>query len=113
MITVDYTNQGCDDPVHNPEDRRTIMTAYMDLLRPLPPLVERDLARFYAHFAYLWEEEFEVIQQDHDPWSDKNELKDRLEKYVMGERYESMYAGGQEEPVPCDWDHVYQTGPLW
>ncbi|KAK3899792.1 hypothetical protein C8A05DRAFT_36575 [Staphylotrichum tortipilum] len=33
------------------------------------------------------------------PWSEKKGLKDRLERFVMGARYESIYAEGEEEPA--------------
>ena len=46
-------------------------------------------------------------------WGEKKALKDRLERYVMGDRYGSLYADGKAEPVPSDWDPVYFTGFLW
>lgn len=78
-----------------------------------PRLVELGLARFYAHFPYPWEGGLESIPEFHSPWRDKKALKERLERYVMGARYESLYADGKEEPVPSDWDRVYHTGFLW
>jgi hypothetical protein len=49
----------------------------------------------------------------YDPWFDKRDLKERLERYVMGARYESQYADGREEPGPSDWDELYFAGFQW
>jgi hypothetical protein len=109
MIAVDMTNQGNDVDLRSIEEHRTILKAYEGLVKPLPQLAERGLARFYAHFAYPWMES----PGPYPEWSEKKALKDSLERFVMGARYETMYAEGEGEPVPCDWDHMYHFGPYW
>ncbi|KAK4156196.1 hypothetical protein C8A00DRAFT_12854 [Chaetomidium leptoderma] len=89
------------------EEGKTVMTAYMNLLRPLTRLAEGGLARFYAHFPYPWEwtEESRTRRLNDPYWVLREEeaLKERAERYVMGHRYESLYANGREEPGRSDW----------
>lgn len=89
-----------------------IMKAYMDLLQPLVPLANDDgLARFYAHLAYPWECTEESKIRDRNDlvwlWREKVALKKRVERYVMGGRYKSLYTNDREEPKLGDWHAMY------
>jgi len=102
-------------PIEEGEGDR-IYTAYMDLLQPLRQLAEghNGIARFYANFPYPWEwtlEDFRHLDLGWPPrwrWLDdkKRELKESAERQVMGDRYDSLYANGVEEPKPSLWQHV-------
>ncbi|EAQ91883.1 predicted protein [Chaetomium globosum CBS 148.51] len=103
-----------------PEEAATQLGAYTALLRPLQRLAEPPgLARFYAHFQYPWETApwDLALYQPPGPWYDpcfhKRDLKERLERYVMGARYESLYADGRKEPGPSDWDYMYFADRPW
>jgi hypothetical protein len=76
------------------EDGDTIMTAYMDLMRPLTRLAGDGLGRFYASFPYPWEltEESRTRDMNETGWlrAEEEALKERAERYVMGHRYESL-----------------------
>ena len=104
------------------EEAAALLRAYRDLLRPLRGLAAPPgLARFYGHFRYPWQRPmYDIMPGEpprrgpwHDPWFDKRDLKERLERYVMGARYESQYADGREEPGPSDWDELYFAGFQW
>ncbi|KAH6649300.1 hypothetical protein F5144DRAFT_624540 [Chaetomium tenue] len=102
------------------EEAATQLRAYRALLRPLQRLAEPPgLARFYAHFQYPWDTApwDLALYQAPGPWYDplfhKRDLKERLERYVMGARYESLYADGREEPGPSDWDDMYFADRPW
>jgi hypothetical protein len=113
LVVMDTSNGAPQPPRITTEEGGALMKAYMDLLRPLPRLAELGLAGFYAHFPYPWEGAPEPnVREERNPrwvWGAKKALKDRLERYVMGGRYESLYADGKE-PVPSDWDLVYFDG---
>jgi hypothetical protein len=91
------------------EEGGTIMAAYMDLLQPLRQLASDGLARFFVYFPYPWgltkESKARNLSFTDVGWEAREEeaLKERAERYVMGHRYESLYAGGKEEPKPSDW----------
>jgi hypothetical protein len=98
-----------------PEEAAALLSAYADLVRPLQKLAAEPagLARFYAHFRYPRERSWADVPNEpprpgpwYDPWLEKKYLKERLERYVMGARYESLYEDGREEPAPSDWDHM-------
>lgn len=98
------------------EEGETVMTAYMDLLRPLTGLADRGLGRFYAHFPYPWElTEESRIRRLHDQdwadwvWVEREALKKRAEHYVMSHRYDSLYANGRKEPELSDWYVIYYS----
>ena len=119
------------------EEIAALLKVYADLVRPLRGLAEPPgLARFYAHFRYPQERFLDAILNDliyiddddddddeiteprrrgpwYDPWLHKEDLKERLERYVMGARYESLYADGREEPGPSHWDDMYFDGRAW
>jgi hypothetical protein len=53
------------------EERDAVMTAYMDLVRPVTRLAEGGLAQFFAHFPYPWEcTEEPKIRHLQDPLAD-------------------------------------------
>lgn len=84
----------------------TIMRSFEELLRSMKPLVDNGLARFYAHLPYPWrlvgkpqpyfERLFWVMAQE-------RALKERAERFVMGDRYGKLYANGGEEPRLSFW----------
>ncbi|KAH6854821.1 hypothetical protein B0I37DRAFT_363110 [Chaetomium sp. MPI-CAGE-AT-0009] len=74
----------------------SIMQSYMDILRPLRKLAEgpNGLARVHVDFRYPWQNtEASMRREDHDYpyWLDrkKRETNDGLERYVMGDRYDT------------------------
>jgi hypothetical protein len=90
------------------------MNAYMDLLAPLVPLAAEDgLARFFAWLASPWQctPESQARRRDGSSWSGEEEavVKERAERFVMGARYESLYANGREEPPLGDWDFMFYS----
>ncbi|KAK3301855.1 uncharacterized protein B0T15DRAFT_325389 [Chaetomium strumarium] len=93
------------------EEGDMMMTAYMDLMRPLKRLADDGLARFYAHFPYPWAFTEELRYRrftEGDPLEpERLALKKRAEQYVMGHRYERLYANGREEPRLSDWYEPY------
>ncbi|KAK4039669.1 hypothetical protein C8A01DRAFT_16402 [Parachaetomium inaequale] len=100
------------------EEAAALLRAYADLVRPLRGLAAEPpgLARFYAHFRYPRERPWGDVPNEpprpgpwFDPWLHKKDLKERLERYVMGARYESLYADSREEPAPSDWDEMSFT----
>ncbi len=90
------------------EEATALLRAYADFVRPLRGFGELPgLARFYAHFRYPRERPCDTARHPwrgpwYDPWLHKRNLRERLERYVMGARYESLYADGREEPRPSD-----------
>jgi hypothetical protein len=91
----------------------TIYKAYMDLLQPLKQLAEgpNSLARFYADLSYPWKWTEESRNRGWDWLRDKKrELKKRVERHVMGDRYGSLYKDGKKEPEKSRWQQVYPYG---
>ncbi|EAQ87180.1 predicted protein [Chaetomium globosum CBS 148.51] len=88
----------------------TIMKAHMALLRPLTHLAHNGLARFYANFIYpwLWTEESQVRNYKSD-WTEieNRKIKESAERYVMGDRYEGLYASNKKEPERSSWEYSY------
>jgi hypothetical protein len=82
----------------------TLLEAYLHLSQPLAALGNDGLARFYARFPYPWECTKESLARYYKPegrgWLRPKEaaIKERVERYVMGDRYESLYANGKKEP---------------
>ncbi|KAH6840585.1 hypothetical protein B0I37DRAFT_437911 [Chaetomium sp. MPI-CAGE-AT-0009] len=92
-----------------------LFEAHLNLLQPLASLGKDGLARFYARFPYPWEcTEENDARRNRDPkfWKwlrgQEEALKERAERYVMGERYESLYANGREEP-----ELPHSSGERW
>ncbi|KAK4140578.1 uncharacterized protein C8A04DRAFT_14835 [Dichotomopilus funicola] len=96
------------------EEAKAVLIAYIKILVwPLRGLAAEPLglARFYASFRYpqLGPRRYRPSIMPgpwYDPFLRKRDLKERLERYVMGSRYESLYADGRTEPMPSDWDHM-------
>ncbi|KAH6622591.1 hypothetical protein F5144DRAFT_334135 [Chaetomium tenue] len=83
-----------------------IMRSFQGLLKSLKPLADNGLARFYAHIPYPWrfvgEPQPYMARWD---WVSAQEraLKERAERFIMGDRYEEQYANGSEEPRLSFW----------
>jgi hypothetical protein len=91
-------------------DADTIARAHVGLALSLRPLANNGLARFYTHLPYPWEftvgvraRNERILQTD----KRKKEIKERVERYVMGNRYEELYANGRKEPEPSFWHWDY------
>jgi hypothetical protein len=89
-----------------------IMKAHMAILRPLTQLAHNGLARFYANFIYpwLWTEEIQS-REYYERWDclegRKRETKELAERYVLGDRYEDLYANNKKEPEPSFWEDFH------
>ena len=88
--------------------------AYMNLVRPLRQLAEgpNALAKFYASLPYPWEQtEASKIRGRGDNWywlhKEVRELRERTERLVMGDRYDSLYAVNKEAPEVSLWEDIY------
>ncbi|KAK3295062.1 uncharacterized protein B0H64DRAFT_402507 [Chaetomium fimeti] len=109
-----YDAPGGDNPIITAAEGAIVHRAYMDLLQPLKQLAEGTdgLSRFYADLRYPWErtaESLEARPEDDEPnWfrEEKKALKKTAERYVMGDRYDSVYANDKEEPKHSLWQHV-------
>ncbi|KAH6855812.1 hypothetical protein B0I37DRAFT_63368 [Chaetomium sp. MPI-CAGE-AT-0009] len=114
VVVMDESNGASDrTDVATAEEAAALLRGYADFVRPFRGR-GLGLARFYAHFRYPWQKPLDVVISEpgrrgpwYDPQLQKRELKERLERYVMGARYESMYGDGREEPEPSDWDQMY------
>jgi hypothetical protein len=105
------TIYGHPEPEATVAEGDTIHRAYMDLLQPLKQLAEGQnrLAAFHADLPYPWQWTYESRNRENlCEWlrDRKRELKRTAERLVMGDRYESMYADGKEEPEQSLWQHV-------
>ncbi|KAK4098075.1 hypothetical protein N658DRAFT_455828 [Parathielavia hyrcaniae] len=107
----------CDSPrvykwIIPESDAHSIASAHMELARSLRPLARNGLARFYVHLPYLW---FYTVPTDiwnrnerhSQKWQREREIKERVERYVMGDRYGELYANGREEPPRSYWETCY------
>ena len=84
----------------------TIGKAHMAIVRSLKPLADNGLARFYAHLPHPWAMmERAKARDDRDCWLERMEraIKDRAERFVMGDRYDGLYANGRKEPPRSFW----------
>jgi hypothetical protein len=94
-----------------------ILKAYMDIVSPLKRLATGDggLARFHARLAYPWACTEDTYTRMLEPggykWYEASlqELNDRAERYVMGERYTSLYCNGAQVPAPSLWQDAFDT----
>lgn len=89
-----------------------IMRAHMAILRPLTQLAHNGLARFYANFIcpWLWTEELqpqEYYKRLNCLGDRKREIKEQAERYVMGDRYEGLYANNKKEPERSFWEDFH------
>lgn len=81
-----------------------ILKGYGRILRPLSQLGGVGLARFHAHFEWPWRHTSEVkdrvIEERSFEWLEQEEalLKVRAERWVMGDRYDTLYGDGKEPP---------------
>lgn len=89
-------------------DADAITRSYHELWGSLKPLGDNGLARFYAHFPSPWR--FHGEPQNYHintmwAWleAQSQELKETAERFVMGDRYEELYADGREEPHESFW----------
>ncbi|KAK4155310.1 hypothetical protein C8A00DRAFT_13636 [Chaetomidium leptoderma] len=94
---------------------KTILASYTAIAVPLKHLAAGDdgLAGFYTDVAWPWRWTKRVrnrmLHEDGDEWlaSKAKANKDLIERYVMGDRYESLYANGKTEPAQSIWRDVY------
>jgi hypothetical protein len=95
-------------------DGDTIMRFYQELLRSLNPLADSGLARFNADLPCPWRFAGEPQNRfERMDWVQANEreLKERAERFVMGDCYEELYANGRKEPARSlwTWTHYEQN----
>ncbi|KAJ0120520.1 hypothetical protein J7T55_015249 [Diaporthe amygdali] len=103
--TSDLSPQG-DRRVMCKGNEHEVLKAYTRILGPLAQLGNAGLAKFYAHFVWPWTWIYEVQSrlygesEDGRRWlADKEAvLKERAERWVMGERYKSLYENDKEPP---------------
>ncbi|EAQ84599.1 predicted protein [Chaetomium globosum CBS 148.51] len=117
LIAIRYTSDSdFEGPITVAEGDK-VHRAYMDLLEPLKALAEgaNGISKFYASLRHPWELTFEnenrrTGMEDffEDSWlqAEERALKQRAERHVMGDRYESLYANGRKEPPQSLWHHV-------
>jgi hypothetical protein len=87
-------------------DGGDIATAHLHLARPLKALGGVGLARFFVCLPFPWECTMGPDRRrEMRPRIEakQKQLKASLERMVMGDRYESQYADGKEEPGSSFW----------
>ncbi|KAL2262984.1 hypothetical protein VTK26DRAFT_8713 [Humicola hyalothermophila] len=96
-----------------------ILEGYKGVLKPLKVLARDGLARFYGDLADPWAHSVQTwrylesrLPNDWDAQERLLEarrlhLKQKSERCVMGERYDTLYANGKEEPPKSVWQHVF------
>ncbi len=87
-----------------------IAEAHSDLARPLKALGEIGLARFFFHFPCPWEFTMAPDRRDQNMpriEAKKREFKAAYERRVMGERFDTLYENGREEPKLSLWHWAY------
>ncbi|KAK4141053.1 uncharacterized protein C8A04DRAFT_14397 [Dichotomopilus funicola] len=116
LVTTAPVSQWATYRAISPQERETILEAYLDLIRPLKQLAQGGLAGFYAELSdeLRWDESrglFVLLEDAEEagiPGTAVHEgeaaLKERAEKWVMGDRYENLYAVGKKEPRVSDWE---------
>jgi hypothetical protein len=89
-----------------------IVKAYGHIISPLKRLAAKDdgLGRFYAQLGCIesWTRDGYEQMMSQPSWrvwyeSREREKNERGERYVMGDRYDAQYAGGNEGPVKSIW----------
>ncbi|KAH6621031.1 hypothetical protein B0J18DRAFT_368540 [Chaetomium sp. MPI-SDFR-AT-0129] len=91
-------------------DAIDIATAHMDLTPPLKALGDIGLARFFAYFPCPWELVLARHQRYHmrpRMEAKQRQFKASFERMVLGDRYETQYANGREEPEPSFWAEAH------
>ncbi|KAH6617350.1 hypothetical protein F5144DRAFT_606853 [Chaetomium tenue] len=117
LIAIRYTSDSYSDSPITVAEGDKVHRAYMDLLDPLKGLAEgpNGLSKFYASLRHPWELTFEnenrrTGMEDffEDSWlqAEERALKQKAERHVMGDRYESLYANDRKEPPQSLWHHV-------
>ncbi|KAL2168386.1 hypothetical protein VTG60DRAFT_7299 [Thermothelomyces hinnuleus] len=96
---------------HTVAERDKVYRAYMSILQPLRQLTEgvNGLAGFYTSlhvYPQRWIENVSGIRAGEMWETEHKALKEKAERYVMGDRYDSLYANGREEPKISVWRHV-------
>lgn len=102
--TLDISPQ--EDRIDMAKDQgQEILSAYTRILGPLSKLGDIGLASFHAHFVWPWTWTPEVQdrlceQEDGWQWLAQKEaaLKERAERWVMGDRYRILYRNSEEPP---------------
>ena len=91
-----------------------VSKSYSRLVCPLTLLVNKGLAGFYAKvvFSESWTKDFREYPTANS-WDDwvklgTRDTKRRIERFVMGSRYESMYANNKAEPAASHWAYWYR-----
>ncbi len=91
------------------EEWEQIVECHSRLWQPLTRLGDDGLDRFYAHFLSP-KHRFPLRggPEYQGRWfKEKDALKERAERDVIGGRYDDLYATGKEEPALSDWHEVY------
>ncbi|KAL2185620.1 hypothetical protein L209DRAFT_691292 [Thermothelomyces heterothallicus CBS 203.75] len=96
---------------HTVAERDKVYRAYMSILQPLRQLTEgaNGLAGFYTNlhvYPQRWIENVSGTRAGKMWEREHKALKEKAERYVMGDRYDSLYANGREEPKLSVWRHV-------
>jgi hypothetical protein len=109
LVVADFSDEDY-TPTMSRSDGDDIMDAYRDLVGPLKPLGESGLSRFSADLAYPWIRTQQYPGGPPGPYRARKtwrklermklRLKESAERYVMGDRYESMYANNKAGPEP-------------
>ncbi|KAL2130234.1 hypothetical protein VTI74DRAFT_6711 [Chaetomium olivicolor] len=114
-IAADISGNMLDSPYTNTitvAEGNTIHRGYMELLQPLEQLTKgpNGLAKFYADLRYPWQWTDESKNRPHRrEWVEakKRALRRRVERRVMGDRYDSQCANESKEPEKSLWQHVF------
>lgn len=108
MADWSYIDTQWDRPEITHETRREILSAYTRILGPLSQLGSIGIANLYANFVFPWTWK-QVIQRRVARaggwrWLTRVEarLKERAERWVMGDRYDTLYTN-REEPSESLW----------
>ncbi|KAK3899108.1 hypothetical protein C8A05DRAFT_18410 [Staphylotrichum tortipilum] len=114
VVAVEF---GVPGPGQDPEfitvaEGDAIDKGYMTILHPLAQLAKGPnyLGRFYADLKFPWHWTDSAM-----PWLERGRwaevgrrgVKKRAERLVLGDRYNSQYANGTDEPEISLWQHVF------
>jgi hypothetical protein len=118
LIVPKDTSYGGPEPVPiTVAEGDRIHDAYLWLSQSFKLLTEgpNALARFYTHPPYPWKFTAEVI--NYEPYNERRDwlkakkraIKTSIERHVMGDRYDDLYANGRQEPAKSLWQHVEEA----